>query len=54
MAVLRPTDHLFTTYRGHGYALARGADPGREMAALFGRASGLTPHENQNTQGRKS
>ncbi|MGJ3561905.1 thiamine pyrophosphate-dependent enzyme [Streptomyces sp. INA 01156] len=34
MAALRPTDYLFTTYREHGYALARGADPGRVMAEL--------------------
>jgi pyruvate dehydrogenase E1 component alpha subunit len=42
MAALRPTDYLFTTYRDHGYALARGADPGRVMAELFGRATGLS------------
>jgi pyruvate dehydrogenase E1 component alpha subunit len=28
MAALRPEDYLFTTYREHGYALARGAGPG--------------------------
>ncbi|MDX3866483.1 pyruvate dehydrogenase (acetyl-transferring) E1 component subunit alpha [Streptomyces scabiei] len=42
MAALRHTDYLFTTYRDHGYALARGADPGRVMAELFGRATGLS------------
>ncbi|MFF6829103.1 pyruvate dehydrogenase (acetyl-transferring) E1 component subunit alpha [Streptomyces longwoodensis] len=42
MAALRPTDYLFTTYREHGYALARGADPGRVMAELFGRSTGLS------------
>ncbi|GAB2798074.1 hypothetical protein GCM10027073_32690 [Streptomyces chlorus] len=42
MAALRPTDYLFTTYREHGYALARGADPGRVMAELFGRTTGLS------------
>ena len=31
MAALRADDYLFTTYREHGYALARGADPGRVM-----------------------
>src|SRR5690349_18393610 len=31
---LRPTDYLFTNYREHGYALARGIDPGRVMAEL--------------------
>src|SRR5579875_1164244 len=40
MAALRPTDYLFTTYREHGYALARGAPPGRVMAELFGKATG--------------
>ncbi|MEH0421190.1 pyruvate dehydrogenase (acetyl-transferring) E1 component subunit alpha [Streptomyces sp. B21-083] len=42
MDALRPTDYLFTTYREHGYALARGADPGRVMAELFGRTTGLS------------
>jgi pyruvate dehydrogenase E1 component alpha subunit len=42
MAALGSDDYLFTTYREHGYALARGADPGRVMAELFGRASGLS------------
>jgi pyruvate dehydrogenase E1 component alpha subunit len=42
MAALRPADYLFTTYREHGYALARGADPGRVMAELFGRVTGLS------------
>jgi pyruvate dehydrogenase E1 component alpha subunit len=42
MAALRSTDYLFTTYREHGYALARGADPARIMAELFGRATGLS------------
>src|SRR5205814_5692752 len=32
---------LFTNYREHGYALARGIDPGRVMAELFGRESGV-------------
>ena len=36
-AALRDEDYLFATYREHGYALARGADPGRVMAELFGR-----------------
>jgi pyruvate dehydrogenase E1 component alpha subunit len=41
-AALRPEDYLFATYREHGYALARGADPGQVMAELFGRADGLS------------
>ena len=42
MAALPAEDYLFTTYREHGYALARGADPGRVMAELFGRTGGLS------------
>ena len=42
MAAVRQDDYLFTTYREHGYALARGADPGRVMAELFGRTGGLS------------
>src|ERR671935_1563197 len=38
---LQPTDYLFTNYREHGYALARGIDPGRVMAELFGREGGV-------------
>ena len=41
-AALREEDYLFATYREHGYALARGADPGRVMAELFGRVDGLS------------
>ena len=42
MAALRPGDYLFTTYREHGYALARGLEPGRVMAELFGKATGVS------------
>src|SRR6185437_15586670 len=41
-AALQEEDYLFATYREHGYALARGADPGRVMAELFGRTDGLS------------
>ncbi|MEA2682846.1 MAG: pyruvate dehydrogenase component alpha subunit [Chloroflexota bacterium] len=41
-AALQPQDHLLTHYRDHGYALARGCDPGAVMAELFGRATGVT------------
>ena len=40
-AGMRPTDYLFTNYRDHGYALARGIDPGQVMAELFGREGGV-------------
>jgi len=38
---MAPEDHLVTHYRDHGYALALGLDPGRCMAELFGKATGL-------------
>jgi pyruvate dehydrogenase E1 component alpha subunit len=41
MAVLDPRDRIATTHRNHGHVLARGADPGRAMAEILGRASGL-------------
>jgi pyruvate dehydrogenase E1 component alpha subunit len=37
---LRETDYLVSTYRSHGYALARGTKPERVMAELFGRKDG--------------
>lgn len=42
MAALRPTDYLFTNYREHGYAIAKGIDPGRVMAELYGRTTGTS------------
>ena len=42
MAALRPRDYLFTTYREHGYALARGMAPGPVMAELFGKTTGVS------------
>ena len=41
-SVLRPDDYAISTYREHGHALAKGADPRRAMAELFGRRDGLT------------
>src|ERR671933_2240931 len=41
VAGMQPNDYLFTNYREHGYALARGIDPGRVMAELFGREGGV-------------
>jgi pyruvate dehydrogenase E1 component alpha subunit len=35
-------DYLFVSYRDHGYALARGIEPGRVMAELFGRVTGVS------------
>ncbi|MDD5707498.1 MAG: thiamine pyrophosphate-dependent enzyme, partial [Kiritimatiellae bacterium] len=41
-AALQPHDAMTSTHRGHGHFLARGADPGRLMAELFGRESGYS------------
>ncbi len=42
MAGLAPDDDVITHYRDHGYFLARGVDPGRVMAELYGKATGLS------------
>jgi len=42
LSSLRPEDYIVTHYRDHGHALARGLDPNRAMAELFGRATGLS------------
>src|SRR5215208_182827 len=39
---MRDEDYLISTYRSHGHALARGTDPKRVMAELFGREEGLS------------
>jgi pyruvate dehydrogenase E1 component subunit alpha len=39
---MQPNDYLFTNYREHGYALARGIEPDRVMAELFGREGGVS------------
>ncbi len=38
---MRPDDLSFCTYRGHNHTLLRGASPGRLMAEMFGRESGV-------------
>lgn len=40
-AHLHPSDYLTSTHRGHGHTLAKGADMGRMMAELFGKAAGF-------------
>lgn len=40
-SVLRPDDYAIAAYRDHGHALAKGSDPRRAMAELFGRRDGL-------------
>jgi pyruvate dehydrogenase E1 component alpha subunit len=39
---LQPSDYLFTNYRDHGYAIGRGMEPGRVMAELFGKSTGVS------------
>jgi TPP-dependent pyruvate/acetoin dehydrogenase alpha subunit len=37
---LRIDDRITSNHRGHGHAIAKGADPGRMMLELFGRQGG--------------
>jgi pyruvate dehydrogenase E1 component alpha subunit len=39
---LQPQDYIYTHYREHGHALARGLDPRAIMAELFGKATGIS------------
>jgi pyruvate dehydrogenase E1 component subunit alpha len=41
-SVMRDDDYLIGTYRTHGHAIARGTDPKRVMAELFGRVDGTS------------
>ena len=41
-SVMRPDDYLIGTYRTHGHAIARGTEPRRVMAELFGREDGCS------------
>src|SRR6476659_10359909 len=38
----RDRDYLISTYRSHGHAVARGANPDNVMAELFGRDTGVS------------
>lgn len=40
IAALEPEDYIVSTHRGHGHAIAKGHDPRRMMAELFGRETG--------------
>lgn len=42
ISLLRSDDTLITSYRDHGYALARGADPRLLLAELCGKATGIS------------
>jgi pyruvate dehydrogenase E1 component alpha subunit len=42
MSLLRDDDYFITSYRDHGYALARGTDPRPLLAELCGKATGIS------------
>ncbi len=42
MSTLRPDDYAIAGYREHGHILAKGGDPRRIMAELFGRRDGVS------------
>jgi pyruvate dehydrogenase E1 component alpha subunit len=42
MSTLQPDDYIFCSYRDHVHALVKGSDPGRVMAELFGRETGVS------------
>jgi pyruvate dehydrogenase E1 component alpha subunit len=39
-SLLRDVDYITSTHRGHGHAIAKGAEPGKAMAELMGKATG--------------
>ena len=39
-SALEESDYITSTHRGHGHAIAKGLDPNRMMAELFGRTTG--------------
>jgi len=41
-SVCRPDDYAVSSYREHGHCLAKGSDPRKIMAELFGRMGGLS------------
>lgn len=42
ISAAREDDYLVTAYRDHGHAIARGVEPKRIMAELFGKATGVS------------
>jgi pyruvate dehydrogenase E1 component alpha subunit len=42
ISTLRLDDYVISSYREHGHCLAKGSDPRRVMAELFGRRDGLS------------
>jgi pyruvate dehydrogenase E1 component alpha subunit len=39
-SALRPDDYITSTHRGHGHMIAKGAEPRRMMAELYGKTTG--------------
>lgn len=42
VSALKPDDVIVTNHRSHGHLLARGADPGKLMAEIMGKATGYS------------
>jgi pyruvate dehydrogenase E1 component alpha subunit len=42
ISTLEPDDYIFCSYRDHAHALMKGCDPGKVMAELFGRDTGVS------------
>jgi pyruvate dehydrogenase E1 component alpha subunit len=42
ISALRPKDYVYSTYREHGHAIAKGVDPNAVMAELFGKETGTS------------
>ncbi len=42
ISAIRPEDYVFTHYREHGHILAKGSDPKKVMAELFGKETGVS------------
>jgi pyruvate dehydrogenase E1 component alpha subunit len=42
ISALRPKDYVYSTYREHGHAIAKGIDPKAVMAELFGKETGTS------------
>ena len=42
ISTLRPKDYVYSTYREHGHAIAKGIDPKAVMAELFGKETGTS------------
>ena len=42
ISALDPEDYVISHYRDHGHALAKGLDPKKAMAEIFGKATGVS------------